>query len=63
MDPQRAEAWSPEDVTPALHIGPRQHPPGNEMVVDADRGHTSFQRCVGLFQEESHWKLLEEGVW
>lgn len=63
MDSQRAEAWSPEEVTPALHIGPHQHPPAKEMVVDAGRGCTSFQRCVGLFQEESPQKQLEEGVW
>ena len=69
--PQRAEAWSLEDVTPALRVGPQQQPPGKEMVVDVGRGHTSFQRCVGLFQEEStgsSWRrecdegLLEFGM-
>lgn len=63
LDPQRAEARSLEDVTPVLHIGLPQHPPDKEMAADAGGGDSSLQRCVGLFQEGSHWKQLEEGVW
>lgn len=63
LDPQRAEAHSLEDVTPVLHIGLPQHPPDKEMAADAGGGDSSLQRCVGLFQEGSHWKQLEEGVW